>query len=541
MPTPGTFFAEKSGSLGELGGSGDNRPIWFTPKKDEFGKSIFEESPPKNLKLSQKCVGDTPAGRRRVRPPLYQTPASHKPLDPIYSSSCSAKVDASTSPIQLSTIIELDASENIDAAISKHEPLGSKGNNLKYPQSESKNNMGQSILSVFSRSNYGDFQKNHNSTNEMNGNNSTCDRDIKQRADRQSWFEEIMKVSISSVDKPNRESGVKNSSCNEIVVKLPPKKSFTSNRRVQDHSASSISEYSIKFRSRKQGVLKLKLINVNNVTTSWKLVAIGAAAITNQNNKNRNIITNDKIFRFDNEVGKIDPFNYSILKISFQPLLFGVYEQEFQLRVNGCGVVLLKLEGVHSNRHRREINFNSKLNKPFEICSQNEMNVDNNSGHINERNQQYDKSVYNQSKMKFREKKEIFENNDGMLEHIDRRDLLNRMILRHRKFNKKLETNRKDNAEKNKPQWITSLFDRPPTPGVPIQRDYEQEKNDSIIHEDSISITNGKYPEKLKSLNFGNVELNNSEILHFKLCNPSSKRVAINFYINSPYFTIPTS
>lgn len=42
--TPGTFFAEKSGHLGRLGGIGSNssvnRPIWFTPKKDILGRTI---------------------------------------------------------------------------------------------------------------------------------------------------------------------------------------------------------------------------------------------------------------------------------------------------------------------------------------------------------------------------------------------------------------------------------------------------------------------------------------------------------------------
>ena len=70
--TPGTFFAERSGNLGRLGGSrAEERPIWFTPRKDENGKII-------------DVIGDTPAGRLEKKQLVIEF---HLGSDPCWSSS----------------------------------------------------------------------------------------------------------------------------------------------------------------------------------------------------------------------------------------------------------------------------------------------------------------------------------------------------------------------------------------------------------------------------------------------------------------------
>lgn len=56
--TPGTFFAEKSGSMGGIGAKGsENRPIWFTPRKDEHGRCV-------------DVIEDTPADRQEKLHPV---------------------------------------------------------------------------------------------------------------------------------------------------------------------------------------------------------------------------------------------------------------------------------------------------------------------------------------------------------------------------------------------------------------------------------------------------------------------------------------
>ncbi|KAI8905529.1 hypothetical protein EDD86DRAFT_211677 [Gorgonomyces haynaldii] len=67
--TPGSFFAERSGHLGGLGTNNGHRPIWYTPQKDEHGNIIDLISTP-HERIEKG--GQTPAGRRKVRDPLYQ-------------------------------------------------------------------------------------------------------------------------------------------------------------------------------------------------------------------------------------------------------------------------------------------------------------------------------------------------------------------------------------------------------------------------------------------------------------------------------------
>ncbi|KAJ3312810.1 hypothetical protein HDV04_002620 [Boothiomyces sp. JEL0838] len=81
--SPGSFFASRSGSLGQIGGapSAESRPTWYTPKHDRNGKLIdpIGETPHDR---SEK-LGATPAGKRVVRKPLYEsTPQNERSKPP---------------------------------------------------------------------------------------------------------------------------------------------------------------------------------------------------------------------------------------------------------------------------------------------------------------------------------------------------------------------------------------------------------------------------------------------------------------------------
>ncbi|KAJ3259959.1 hypothetical protein HK103_001469 [Boothiomyces macroporosus] len=82
--SPGSFFASRSGSLGQIGGapSAESRPTWYTPKHDRNGKLIdpIGETPHER---SEK-LGATPAGKRVVRKPLYEsTPQNERSKPPL--------------------------------------------------------------------------------------------------------------------------------------------------------------------------------------------------------------------------------------------------------------------------------------------------------------------------------------------------------------------------------------------------------------------------------------------------------------------------
>ncbi|KAJ3038979.1 hypothetical protein HDV00_012737 [Rhizophlyctis rosea] len=80
IASPGTFFAKRSGTLGALGMTMDpeQRPFWTTPKKDRFGQLVdpFEADTPDDREEKNAPFGETPAGSRRVRQPLYESPSN---------------------------------------------------------------------------------------------------------------------------------------------------------------------------------------------------------------------------------------------------------------------------------------------------------------------------------------------------------------------------------------------------------------------------------------------------------------------------------
>ncbi|KAJ3029393.1 hypothetical protein HK097_005803, partial [Rhizophlyctis rosea] len=80
MSSPGAFFAKKSGTLGALEWKMEPelRPFWTTPKKDRFGRLIDPlGSTPDEREEKHAPFGETPAGSRRVRTPLYSESPSN--------------------------------------------------------------------------------------------------------------------------------------------------------------------------------------------------------------------------------------------------------------------------------------------------------------------------------------------------------------------------------------------------------------------------------------------------------------------------------
>ncbi|KAI8926154.1 hypothetical protein BC831DRAFT_243214 [Entophlyctis helioformis] len=76
--SPGAFFAHRSCSLGSLGGHAnpEGRPTWYTPQMDEHGRLLDPIGPTPNDRIErQNVTGFTPAGQRRVRSPLYESPS----------------------------------------------------------------------------------------------------------------------------------------------------------------------------------------------------------------------------------------------------------------------------------------------------------------------------------------------------------------------------------------------------------------------------------------------------------------------------------
>lgn len=82
--SPGQFFSQKSGNLGNLGDAriGAERPLWYTPKTDAAGCLLdpIEATPTDSNKLvillSINLKLQTPRGSRLVRAPLYSSPSS---------------------------------------------------------------------------------------------------------------------------------------------------------------------------------------------------------------------------------------------------------------------------------------------------------------------------------------------------------------------------------------------------------------------------------------------------------------------------------
>ena len=77
LMSPGSFFATKSGHLGALGGKLDSqdRPSWYTPKRDHLGKIVDPIGPTPCDRSEKTSTAMTPAGARRVRSPLYESPS----------------------------------------------------------------------------------------------------------------------------------------------------------------------------------------------------------------------------------------------------------------------------------------------------------------------------------------------------------------------------------------------------------------------------------------------------------------------------------
>ncbi|KAH6561664.1 hypothetical protein BASA62_009659 [Batrachochytrium salamandrivorans] len=103
--SPGSFFAQKSGSLGSLGGKvvTEDRPSWYTPQRDEFGRVIDLIGPTPGDRIERNnFVNATPSGVRRVRAPLYDSPSRLLDMSapPIYNTAPTfvAKVAAPPEP-----------------------------------------------------------------------------------------------------------------------------------------------------------------------------------------------------------------------------------------------------------------------------------------------------------------------------------------------------------------------------------------------------------------------------------------------------------
>jgi hypothetical protein len=70
--SPGSFFASRSGEMGNLGDS-SIRPTWYTPKHDKNGRML---DPIGLTPVKVEKVSETPAGKRVIRAPLY-TPGTN--------------------------------------------------------------------------------------------------------------------------------------------------------------------------------------------------------------------------------------------------------------------------------------------------------------------------------------------------------------------------------------------------------------------------------------------------------------------------------
>ncbi|KAK5671484.1 hypothetical protein QVD99_002190 [Batrachochytrium dendrobatidis] len=111
--SPGSFFAQKSESLGSLGGKvfNEERPTWYTPQRDIFGNVIDLIGPTPGDRTEKHNLMDvTPSGVRRVRAPLYESPSKFldksKPLE--YSKAQNTTAIASPLPV----LTEKDTMQN---------------------------------------------------------------------------------------------------------------------------------------------------------------------------------------------------------------------------------------------------------------------------------------------------------------------------------------------------------------------------------------------------------------------------------------------
>jgi hypothetical protein len=372
---------------------------------------------------------------------------------------------------------------------------------------------------------------------QMNQNTLDTDSNLTQRTERQSWFNDIMKVSLSSSAKTIAASLAEN------IIVLPKKKQFNSKVRINQSPKLS---HSVKFFSKTQRV-KLKFQNVYSQPAAWKLATIGKPYLQRDFS---NHPVNDVIFKFDTNSGRIEAFDTNVIIISFHPLLPGLYIQTFQVRVYGY-VITLDIEGLYSLNNPKKIAISGKESYKCSSSAGNTYPAPH-----------FDKKREYLSRKEALSKASQNDAKNILLDQVDREALLQRLVNRHLE-KESLEnipavTAKKINHENvaaiEKPLWLT-LFDRPPTPGIPdlgifkplMKRNSSTEHNHykhgseeqnpikPILNKCSSNLIEQEFQEVL---NFGDIPINMSHIRYFKLCNPSYVSACIEFRVCAP-FSVP--
>lgn len=268
----------------------------------------------------------TPAGKRRVRPPLYEpnTPVARTthctPNQPLYDSKQPPMtVDACTSPIKLMYDENIDPERNIHAG-----KLQSFAESL-------------SILpdgTITTKQRLSRTKKAKNDDDKIGY-----------------WFNDVINSSVSTLKK-SLNSSVTSSAKSSVssykkitetthfCIEMPPRKIVDPK---VSQSKTKLLPTAINFGNRSK--MHIGFVNKSERSCSWKIVPIGKPHL---NIESVIHLLDDGIFRFEKLDGRIDSQSNMSIFVRFVPLSHGYYSQTFQVRVNG-NVLTLKLEGAHSN------------------------------------------------------------------------------------------------------------------------------------------------------------------------------------------------
>lgn len=287
--SPGSFFASRSGQLGDLGSKDQtSRPTWYTPKHDAQGRLIDPIGITPNHRPEKSAATDTNVRtplitfnvKKKVRHPLYvPTPSANRKIGPLYSDSAASKLE------KVSDI-----------------PDNEEG-----------------------------IEKNSETGNDMNAH-------LEEAADTFDW-QNALEVTIPDTTVAEEQSAnITMSSCSSLHStnrqKQHMKISFSS-------SPSSINCcFSPSAQKASQSMI-LELTNDGSKPICWSFNLVGSCSLSKNNITD---IVSDPIFRSECAKGKLDVRESKFFKVRFMPVQKGLYRALFHLKTSSR-VITVWFEG----------------------------------------------------------------------------------------------------------------------------------------------------------------------------------------------------
>ncbi|KAJ3272643.1 hypothetical protein HDV01_005390 [Terramyces sp. JEL0728] len=337
--SPGSFFASRSGSLGQIGGGStvESRPTWYTPKHDRHGKIIDPIAETPNDRIEKG--GATPAGKRVVRKPLYEsTPQNERTKPPIHP----VKESLQDSFGQTFESTDIVKTVEID------------------PQSETSNQSTEQIVETSKPAVQNRFINDRLSNMQLgSGSELILTNDIisDEKAELLSKSD-TMEIPNDSEDIDpfdwQKALEVTQESTNELVAEHEALSQVSNDGKQLDCDKSNSDTTEINFgviiisnnywsatirhnfslyspRCNRQ-TLKLCLTNSTSKTITWEMAKLGQTHLILDNEVQ---MVEDESIKCDAGIGSILPYDSQEVMITFSPVSNGIYQSLYQIKANG--------------------------------------------------------------------------------------------------------------------------------------------------------------------------------------------------------------